>query len=92
MHRDERQHEPKNTIMEKDNKQQGQDSGCNTASCYAEQNKIMKKYKIIKTPHFPNCYKCELQGNYINSNSTELFHPSIESAIKWIKKQGAELA
>ena len=38
MHRDERQHKPENNIMENnDNTNEGQDSGCNTASCYAEE-------------------------------------------------------
>ena len=36
MHRDERQHKPKNTIMENPDEHEGQDSGCNTAPCYAD--------------------------------------------------------
>ena len=44
MHRDERQHKPENTIMEEDNEQQGQDSGCDTAACYAA--------KIYTIQHF----------------------------------------
>ena len=41
MHRDERQHEPENNIMENDNnEQQGRDSGCNTASCYAKDDPL----------------------------------------------------
>ena len=46
MHRNERQHEPENTIMGKDNEQQGQDSGCNTAPCYAERiEKSIDRFK-----------------------------------------------
>lgn len=53
MHRDKRQHKPENRIMEKDNKHEGQVSGCDTAACYAKEiSKLRRDNGDLRRLHY----------------------------------------
>jgi chromosome segregation ATPase len=76
MHRDERQHEQENTIMERDNEHDGRDSGCNTASCYA---KKIKQARIDLNAHIKST------GRDIDNSEKEI--EKLQARISWLKEQ-----